>query len=318
MAKVSFKDATLEVNPDQTLLEALLEADHQIPNSCRSGLCQSCLVQCTHGHIPQPAQKGLSAAEVETGHLLACQCYPSSDMTVALPNSDSATTAAKVVEKTELPGDVIRLRLEAPLSYKPGQYVNLWRDESVIRSYSLASVPALKEPLEFHIRVQPQGRFSGWLKQDLAVGDQLRLQGPMGLCFYTPGDPNQPMLLAGIGTGLAPLWGIVRDALQQGHTGPIHLYTGARNADSLYLHDEIAELATQYDNLHYHVSLLEASIPADAKAIDQLIESEHQALNGYRVFLCGSPERVKKLRKLCFLKGASMQAIQCDLFQPAA
>ncbi|TAA47027.1 2Fe-2S iron-sulfur cluster-binding protein [Corallincola spongiicola] len=318
MAKVQFQDATIEINPDQSLLEALLSADKNIPNSCRSGLCQSCLVQSTDGHIPHPAQKGLSTAEIETKHLLACQCYPSTDMTVQLPDSGDRKIAATVVEKTQLPGQVIRLRLHAKLDYKPGQYVNLWRDESTIRSYSLASVPALEEHLEFHIRVQPEGRFSGWMQESLQVGDELQLQGPNGLCFYTAGDPAQPMLLAGIGTGLAPLWGIARDALKQGHSGPIHLYTGARNADNLYLHEEIAALAAAHDNLHYQVSLLETDTPSDAKTIDQLIASQHDALNGYRVFLCGSPQRVNKLRKLCFLKGASMQAIQCDLFQPAA
>ena len=61
---------------------------------------------------------------------------------------------------------------------------------------------------------------SGWLGTEARPGEAVRLQGPVGECFYVPGQPEQPLLLAGTGTGLAPLYGIVRDALAAGPHRP--------------------------------------------------------------------------------------------------
>lgn len=89
---------------------------------------------------------------------------------------------------------------------------------------------------------------SDWLCRHLAVGDTLLIEGPSGQCFYMPAL-DQPLLLAGMGTGLAPLYGIVRSALDQGHRAPIYLYAGAKHAEQCYLQTELFALAATHPQL---------------------------------------------------------------------
>jgi ferredoxin-NADP reductase len=89
---------------------------------------------------------------------------------------------------------------------------------------------------------------SDLIAEELARGDRLQVSNPTGLCFYEGADPERPIVLAGAGAGLAPLWGIVRDALQQQHRGLIRLYNGARERASLYLVEELQALADRHES----------------------------------------------------------------------
>lgn len=326
MTTVIYDAQAINVTEEETLLQTLLNAGYLIPNSCHAGACQSCLMQAIEGEPPPEAQQGLKATQQKSGYFLACQCFPVADMTVALPGkSDRYST--QVSNIMHISGDVLRLRLKAiaGFNYRAGQFVNLIRDDGLTRSYSLASVPAIDEALEFHIRILPNGPFSQWADEALFDGDSLEIQGPLGECFYAGGDPQQPLLMACTGTGLAPLYGIVRDALQQGHQGEIHLYAGSPDLAGLYLVQELQALAAQYPQFHYHPVVLETgdartSTPDGLQVgdLNALIKSAHPDLKGFGVYLCGSESRVNSLRKQCFLSGAATKDIHYDLFTPAA
>ncbi len=312
MSCIEFKGEQLPLTEGESVLEVLLRHGHDIPNGCRSGVCQACVMSLDKGEIPAQARRGLSDAQQALNHFLSCQCHPSDAIGVSAVY-DSRSLNATVIEKTQLNGDVLRLRLVAALDYKAGQYVTLWRDQSLARCYSLASHPLEDDFLEFHIRQLPGGRFSRWATEQLAVGDQLQLQGPLGHCIYTA-DSQQPLLLAAIGTGLAPVYGVLRDALIKGHTGPITLLVGARKKGDFYLVNTLNALAEQHGNLDVH--LISQDEPDSAGQGDiylcakQLIPN----LSGYRVFIAGSDSFVNKMRKQCFLSGAAMPNISVDLF----
>ena len=154
---------------------------------------------------------------------------------------------------------------------------------------------------------------SGDWQIEARAGDNVRVLGPSGECFYVPGRSEQPLLLVGTGTGLAPLYGILRDALAHGHTGPIHLYHGAVREAGLYLRDELARLAAENPNVHYNPTTLDADGP-----VDQLVLARHKQLTGFRAFLCGDPAIVQGLRKKLFLGGMDLKEIYADAFLPAA
>lgn len=321
MPEIRFGDHSLAVAEGASVLETLLSAQCEIPNNCRAGVCQACLMQLVEGEVEPPAQRGLKESWQAQGLFLACQCHPERDLEIRLPGVEAVRSVCSVSGHDRLSGDLLRLRLrpESEFHYRPGQYVTLWRDQALGRSYSLASVPALDgDELELHIRHYPQGRLSGWLYEQVRVGDRLQLQGPAGDCFYTGGDPEQPLLLAATGTGLAPLYGILRDALNQGHAGPIHLYHGALDPAGLYLHHELQGLATAHANLTYHPCSRNAAPGMDeaiqVACLDDLLGQEMGALQGWRVYLCGPGEFVKAQQRRCFLAGAGIQEIYADAF----
>lgn len=320
MSSIVVKDQRYPLTPGATVLDTLLHAGVEVPFGCRAGACQSCLLRATSGTIPAEAQQGLKETLKAAGWFLACRCQPVDELTIDLSAQATPMQRARLVEKRPLSPRVMGLWLkpEEPFDYRAGQYLTLWRDASQGRSYSLASLPGEDSLLELHIARIDGGIVSGWVHDALQLGDEITIQGALGECFYVAGDLAQPLLLVGTGTGLAPLYGIVRDALRNGHHGPIHLFHGARTRDYLYYHDEVSALAARHDNLHYHPSLVEGSDPlagdVEIGPVDQLLTRHLPTLAGWRVYLSGAPDIVAKLRKQCFLAGAASKAIHTDPF----
>ncbi|OKL40176.1 ferredoxin--NADP reductase [Pontibacter flavimaris] len=64
------------VEPDQTILEAALEQDIDLPYSCQAGLCTACRGKCLSGKVHLDEREGLSDAEMEEGYVLNCVGHP--------------------------------------------------------------------------------------------------------------------------------------------------------------------------------------------------------------------------------------------------
>ncbi len=270
------------------------------------------------GAPPAASQLGLKDSLRLSGHFLACLCQPPEDLEVALPDDALLSTHAFVSKLELLNHDIMRVELEclSPFEYRAGQFINLVHDGMHVRCYSLASVPRLDKHLQLHVRRLPQGRVSGWIHEDLEIGQNVEIRGPAGDCIYVPGKPEQALLLIGTGSGLAPLYGILRDALDQGHFGPIRLFHGSRESHGLYLIDELRGLERRFPNFSYFPCLSGVHVPEGFTAgrVHDAALRETPDLKGWRIFLCGHPEMVKVTRKKAFLAGASLQDIHADAF----
>jgi CDP-4-dehydro-6-deoxyglucose reductase len=320
MATIQYEERSFAVTAGETTLDCLLRNGVAVSHSCKAGACQSCMIKCTAGEIPESAQKSLKDTLRAQGYFLACSHKPASDITVSLAGSDQRTQA-RICGLESLNSTVMRVRLQTdkPLDYFAGQFVGLFREDGLARSYSLASLPHENE-LELHVRKIPGGAMSGWLHTAARLETPVWLQGPSGNCFYTPGNTSEPLLLAGAGTGLAPLYGIARDALHQGHTGQVWLFHGALTPDGLYLTEELAALEKTYSNFHYVRSVLrdEGGCGAEVGELDKCILAKFKSLAGWKGYVCGDPALVNLLRKKLFLGGMASKAIYADAFVPSA
>lgn len=63
----------------QTLLQAALASDLDIPRSCTQGHCGSCIAKLCDGEVSMTSTKALSKRNIERGHILLCQSYPASE-----------------------------------------------------------------------------------------------------------------------------------------------------------------------------------------------------------------------------------------------
>ncbi|RKH85630.1 ferredoxin reductase [Corallococcus sp. AB032C] len=320
MAKVRHESEWYPLEPGETVLDGLLRQGVRVPHACRAGACQSCLMRATSGAVPEAAQVGLKDTLRARGYFLACTCRPQEGTALEVAGASELRVPARVVELESFSEDVfaVRLEVETPLDYRAGQYVTVVRADGLARSYSLASLPR-EGRLELHVRLVPGGAMSGWFAREVRHGDRVDVQGPAGDCFYVPGQPEAPLLLAGTGTGLAPLYGILRDALESGHTGPIHLFHGAREPAGLYLVDALRALAARHPNVQYRPVVLAGGGGAveegalEAKVLTCLPKRPV----GWRAFLCGNPEAVLSLRKKLFLAGFALKDIHADAFLPS-
>lgn len=301
-----------------SVLDCLTAQGVAVPSSCRSGVCQTCLMRAVSGEVPEKAREGLKATLVAQNYLLACSCYPEQDIEVALPEAGMGRLEARVTGVEYLNADILGIRLKParPFEYRAGQFISLFKDETTARCYSLASVPALDEELFLNVRKVPGGLVSGWVFSEIRAGDPIAISEASGDCFYVPGNADQNILLIATGSGLAPLYGIIRDALLNGHRGRLCLYHGSNDSNGFYLVEELEKLAQSHANFSY-MRCVSDSVATQGYAAGMVADvalAENPDLSGWRVFLCGNPDMVKSARQQTFFAGASLQDIYADPF----
>ncbi|MDE1163924.1 MAG: iron-sulfur-binding ferredoxin reductase [Pseudomonas sp.] len=287
------------------LLDALNAQGLAVPYSCRAGSCHACLVQCLQGEPEDFNPTALEPAKREQGWRLACQCRVVADLAVAVFDPRKDGVGAQVLGCDWLSPGVLRLRLasERPLRYQVGQHLVLWTASGVARPYSLASLPQEDEFLEFHLDCRQPGAFSDVARQ-LTVGSPLRL-GELsgGALHYDPDWQQRPLWLLAAGTGLAPLWGVLREALRQAHQGPIQV---VHVAHEHYLAEPLRALAACHPQIH--VQLLSPEQAPSALATWRLQSRQTIAQ------VCGSPASVEHFSRRLYLMGLPRNQLLADMF----
>ncbi len=321
---IRFEGQTIELLPDETVLEAIERNGSSLPSYCRRGVCQTCLVKATRGAVPAAAQKGLKEALRRQSLLLACVCKPSEELDVERYGS-SMRHATRIERVKQISEGVLRVFVAAPsgLDYQAGQFLQLERaSDGLTRPYSIASLPG--EALELHVALLPGGAMSHWLRG--AEGEPVFLQGPFGECFYFADEPERTLCLVGTGTGLAPLLGVLRAALSARHRGPIRLYHGSVRREGLYLWAELEALARRTPELRLVGSVLQGALDAQVEEqgdggcpihvapLDATLFADGALTGSERVYLCGDQDLVRKLQKKVYLAGVPLANIHADAF----
>lgn len=319
--QVRFSGRSLEARPGETVLECLERHGLSLPSSCRSGVCQSCLLKAVSGVVPAAATAGLTPLWRQRGYLLACICRPEGDLELA-PCDAARSFETRITRVSKLSTDVCGVWLERPaeLAIEAGQFIHLTREEDgLTRPYSVAS-PTSSDELELHVALVRQGRMSSWLSR--SAGARVSIRGPFGDCCYQSPTPDEPLLFVGTGTGLAPLLGVVQTALARGHRGPIRLYHGARPEGS-YRASLLRELAQRHTNFQAVICVREQpAVPSEPPPrvgrLEDIVFSDFPKLAEFRVYLCGNPDLVRGMKRRAYLAGASLSRIHADPFVHAS
>ncbi len=320
MPVISFKNRKYKTRKNESVLDALLRNEVDVPYSCRAGVCNVCMMLSKKNNLPEPSTRGLRYKLVEQGYFLSCQCIPTEDLIINEENDPNLFSEAIIIEKEILSDNLCRIRLDSSvkLDYRAGQYINLRIPNGQIRSYSLASLPAEDDFLELHIKRMKGGAVSNWLFSESKLRFVLELEGPFGECYYSQENRDRNILMISTGSGLAPQLGVIRDAIHNGHEGQISLYHGERFSSDLYLIDFLKNIASRYKNIHYFPCAIESSKNFE-KTINQCSASElafenNKDLKNKLIYLCGSPQMVNSARKQAYLCGAAMKDIFADPF----
>lgn len=316
MTLITFENKSYQVNENESVLDCLLRNGEAITNSCRNGICQSCLMKSA-STISTASQKGLSEAKKRSGLFLSCQEFPTSDIEILKANSsimsfDATITSQKIISDSVV---IIKVMPEDNFDYKAGQFVNLLRADGLCRSYSIANKTGDKE-LEFHIRKVPNGQMSSWLYDEKLSGEKIKISDPLGECYLTDFMHEKDLLLIGVGTGLAPLYGIALDCVQSNRERKVNLFHGGLSFNSLYYIEKLQEIECNNDFFTYQPVYLEGDVKEGFIQGDliKIIKDFDYDKNNTIVIICGDSQLTKKLKQEIFLSGVPSINILSDEF----
>jgi ferredoxin-NAD(P)+ reductase (naphthalene dioxygenase ferredoxin-specific) len=312
----------IEVSPGANLLDALRNAQVPMSYSCMAGRCGTCRCRVVQGDVLDGGREQQNPLDAGDDYVLACQTFLTEPCTIEIPEPDEIVVhPARIVKASvqaveSLTHDIRRVVLKPakPIEFSPGQYAQLQFTPEHVRPYSMAGL-AVDGTLEFHVRVVPQGRVSGYVAAELKTGDAVKVSGPLGTAYLRRRHEG-PMLCVAGGTGLAPILSILRGAVADGMPNPIHLYFGVRSPRDVYGLDWLADLQRRHPALKLHVVVTSGGDPREHRRglVTDAIEEDLASLEGWRAYLCGSPPMVEATTVLARRKGIDPAHIYADAF----
>lgn len=187
--------------------------------------------------------------------------------------------------------------------HRAGQYVPIEVEIDgvrVRRCYSISSgASAPGDRITITVKRVVDGRVSGWLHDRLRPGTVIGLGHPAG--EFVVGDAHGPLLLVAGGSGITPVFAILRDLAARGDLRDVTLIHAARDRNAAIFDREIAEMASQQTGLR-SIALRTASTGRiDAAALSELSPD----LADREIFACGPPSLLAAVTQAAAAAGAA-------------
>ena len=323
---LNFEDGvTRFVSPrdGETVCDAAYRSGINIPMDCRDGVCGTCKVKVeggsfTSGDYIEDALTEEAAAE---GYGLGCQMRATSDLVLSVAASADAcktkaaaqTATISAVRRLSDTSLAFALRLDAPIPFLPGQYVNIAVPGSAQkRSYSFASPPGAAEAT-FLMRDIPGGLMSGFIGGEGALGATVGVTGPVG-SFYLREIRRPAVMLAG-GTGLAPFLSMLAHLTPAAAAHPIHLVYGVTRDADLVEVGALEEAAARLPGFTFACCVADPDSAAPLKGyVTDHLAPGPLAGGDVDVYLCGPPAMVEAVRASLAARGVVPKSFHFEKF----
>ena len=173
-----------------------------------------------------------------------------------------------------------------------GQCVTLHTEidgQSMCRAYTLSSCP---QDTHWQVTIKDVGRVSHHLHQSLQVGDEIRAEGPFGDFNLTALPCEQPLLLSA-GSGITPMWAMLRDELAKRPEADIRFIHSARSPQDVIFADDLVALAESHPGVRHALVLEEVleeaptAYPWVGRLSPDMLKELVPDLLARHVYLCG-------------------------------
>lgn len=203
---------------------------------------------------------------------------------------------------------------------EPGQYLTLrLRPDgpdapAVIRSYSLSSVPS-EESFRISVKHEPGGVGSGFMHEQVSVGDTIDVAAPRG--SFVLRDGERPIVLVSAGVGATPVLAMLHALAAQGAEREVWWLHGARNGQEQAFAREVDTLLADLPRAHRIVAYSRPD-PGDTSDIIGRLSSETLADKGIPLdatyYVCGPDAFMRSISAGLTARGVQPERVATETF----
>ncbi|MGB3184276.1 MAG: globin domain-containing protein [Ornithinimicrobium sp.] len=234
----------------------------------------------------------------------------------------------RVVRRVDEAHDIISLVLEPadddPLpTIDPGQYVSLFVDlpngQRQPRQYTVSSTASGTRLQVTVNRVRgadgaPDGQVSGFLHDNVEVGDLLEVSAPAG--DFVVQDDDGPLLLASAGAGITTVLPIVEHIARTQPQRQVILAHADRARDDHALRDTVRYVGRSIDDFTTYAWYEDTAGAEEAARQGYMDLSDVPLPDGIQVFTCGPLPFMQLVRSTLLKRGVSPEHIRYEVFGP--
>lgn len=327
LVKIKPRGYLLEVNDDETVLEAALRNGFDFPFSCGSATCGTCMGKVLQGAFTygQVQPYALDEQQQSEGFALFCSVRPTSDMTIEVdevygPEYRPARKFDYQVRDFKLLHNNIYQIFLTPhknnLEYRAGQYLQIFCDDGTAIPYSIANAPQSDNVLELQIKSISENPRSAEIIEKITQKKSLTIRGPYGATVYQTA-PDLPIIYLAGGIGIVPLKALLEATFANQDKRQLHLYWGVKNSADLYLASLFTEWEQQHSNFRFTpvISNHDNFWGGKTGLVHQVVAEEHNDLSGHQVYASGPKEMIYTAYDAFTAKGLKPQLMFSDTFE---
>lgn len=159
----------------------------------------------------------------------------------------------RVLEIRKETDDTVTLCFKQPglkkIKYLAGQYLTLQfriNGRRYIRPYSFSSAPGIDSTLNVTVKRVKGGLVSNYINDHVKVDDVIEVQEPLGDFVLECNESLKSIILWGVGSGITPLFSIIKDLLIKNSLVSIYLVYGNKSNSSVIFKDQLEKLRSIY------------------------------------------------------------------------
>ena len=234
--------------------------------------------------------------------------------------------------------DALTITLEVPsglqgvFAYRPGQHLVFrlqLQGAEQRRSYSLNSCPGVEQHLSVTVKRVKDGLVSNQLNDYLRVGDTLEVMAPTGrFSLETDARKYRTVFLFAAGSGITPVYSMLKAVLHQEPYSSVVLFYGNRNKSSIIFREELEQLRNQFaDRLQLAYTFSEPYSDwssmwewklrkgiIDAEAVEWFITNFPPRSNTTEYYICGPGNMNQVVRTALMDLGIEPEQIHFEQF----
>ncbi len=200
--------------------------------------------------------------------------------------------------------------LKSAFNFYPGQFTTLKllvHGENVNRSYSFCSSPFLNELPTIAVKRVAGGKGSNFINDNFKAGTEVEAMEPMGNFHSSMNAANEKhYVLFGGGSGITPVFSILKSVLTKEPKSSVTLFYGNRNTASIIFKDKLIALESQHADRLKVVYILDTPEAGFAgytgfivkdMALKLLRENTNLNLQHAEFFICGPTPMMKSVEE---------------------